>query len=207
MNQTKRCSSCKLYRKVELFKRPSLDGLFNTCVNCREKKKNNYHRLFLFRLADVVGQKLRNSSKHCPEDSSSCSPVSVVFPESSSSQENAGSRTHFSKSESNMPIKEDDHLPSCTLLSMFPSSTWVCCSASSTPADTCQATVLFHYTLYNTSCPTLSLHLNDVWMITHVFSQTNQGRYLNKQHTINHSSQRLKRPTPRPSHLQQWYLE
>ena len=45
MEKTKRCSSCKLNRKIELFQKPMSTLLFNTCENCRLKKKNNYHRM------------------------------------------------------------------------------------------------------------------------------------------------------------------
>lgn len=138
MSTTKRCSSCKLYRRIELFQKPLSNSLFNTCENCRIKKKNNYHR-----------QKLRQSLKDMSCDQLvTSSPVTTSYtPVSLIKTEDTAERTF----PTNTPVSIERMAPVESVPSSaepLPKSTWIC--SSYPPAlHVIVAKALFHYTLYN----------------------------------------------------------
>ena len=150
MEKTKRCSSCKLNRRIELFQKPMSTLLFNTCENCRLKKKNNYHRQKLKRTSKdlrTLPSELASLPSRAVASSTSMNvglaPFSVIRYESSnwsSCRKNGG----FSQASPTSTLKADAQFLG------FPSSQWI--DAPSSADSVCPvfvAKALFHYTLCN----------------------------------------------------------
>ena len=138
MNTTRRCSSCKLYRKIELFQKPLSNALFNTCENCRIKKRNNYHR-----------QKSRHLKDLTTEDDH-LSPVTTSYNDLSMIQKGISIVTPRSNVLGVFAsIKTTDDKMSFLPILTFPRSTWVRSSVPVALRDVFVARALFHYTLCN----------------------------------------------------------
>ena len=85
------------------------------------------------------------------DDSTSSSPVSVVFPDYSKPIQVDEGKSDFIKSENENSTKADDNIPPCFPMNSLPSATWVCSTDPCSSTHIFQAKVLFHYTLHNST--------------------------------------------------------
>ena len=138
MNGKKRCSSCKLVRRIEYFQKPMSLFLFNTCRNCRLKKKRNYRK--------------RKDRRHDSASLSTESSGSLLDPFDSHEFYCTGeARTHFPAS-AEVPDPGSKSCFSSAIYSqteLCPTSKWIVKEEMSMDSSSVVAKAVYHFTLFN----------------------------------------------------------